>query len=61
MAMLQSGRDCVEILTQLVAVSHAVNGAGFVLIKDGLRHCADTPETAARLDKQLEKVFLSLA
>lgn len=61
MAMLQSGRDCVEVLTQLVAVSHAVNGAGFQLIRDGLRHCASTHETEAQLDKQLEKLFLSLS
>jgi DNA-binding FrmR family transcriptional regulator len=61
MAMLKSGRDYVEVLTQLAAVSHAVNGAGFVLIADGLRHCASTHETGAQLDKQLEKLFLSLA
>jgi DNA-binding FrmR family transcriptional regulator len=66
MAMLQSGRDCVEVLTQLVAVSHAVNGAGFVLIRDGLQQCAGTPPASGGEDRnrtvvQLEKLFLSLA
>jgi DNA-binding FrmR family transcriptional regulator len=70
MAMLVSGRDCEEALTQLVAVSHAINGAGFVLIRDGLRQCARTPdpgsgagdpEATAQLEKRLEKLFLSLA
>ncbi len=64
MAMLESGRDCVEVLTQLVAVSHAVNGAGFVIIRDGLQHCATTEQPGAdqtRTVAQLEKLFLSLA
>jgi DNA-binding FrmR family transcriptional regulator len=66
MTMLESGRDCVEVLTQLVAVSHAVNGAGFVIIWDGLQHCASTEETSGdaghtRAVAQLEKLFLSLA
>jgi DNA-binding FrmR family transcriptional regulator len=64
MAMLESGRDCVEVLTQLVAVSHAVNGAGFVIIRDGLQHCASPQqagEDQTRTVAQPEKFFLSLA
>jgi DNA-binding FrmR family transcriptional regulator len=70
MTMLESGRDCVEVLTQMVAVAHAVNGAGFVIIRDGLQQCAgpqpadsdeDRARTVAQLEKQLEKLFLSLA
>ncbi len=62
--MLESGRDSVDVLTQLVAVSHALNGAGFMILTDGLRHRgatlpaeADQAATVARL----EKLFLSLA
>jgi DNA-binding FrmR family transcriptional regulator len=66
MAMLESGRDCVDVVTQLVAVSHAVNGAGFVLIAGGLEHCAGTQQTSdgedrARTVARLERLFLSLA
>jgi DNA-binding FrmR family transcriptional regulator len=66
MAMLESGRDCVDVLTQVVAVSHAVNGTGFMIIRDGLQQCA-APETATDDDERsrtitrLEKLFLSLA
>ena len=66
MAMLESGRDCVEVLTQLIAVSHAVNGAGFVILRDGLQQCAGTQQTSDGADRtrtiaQLERLFLSLA
>jgi DNA-binding FrmR family transcriptional regulator len=66
MAMLESGRDCVDVLTQMVAVSHAVNGAGFMIIRDGLQQCAgpraDTnDEERSRTITRLEKLFLSLA
>lgn len=66
MAMLESGRDCVDVLTQMVAVSHAVNGAGFVVIRDGLQQCAGPQPAAddedrARTVTRLEKLFLSLA
>jgi len=65
-AMLESGRDCVEVLTQLVAVSHAVNGAGFVIIRDGLQQRANPQPTGGGEDEnrtvaQPEKSFLSLA
>jgi DNA-binding FrmR family transcriptional regulator len=63
-AMLESGCDCVDVLTQLVAVSHAVNGAGFVIIADGLQRCAPTQradEDQTLTVGQLEKLFLSLA
>ena len=61
--MLESRRDMVKVLTQLVAVSHAVNSTGFVILASGLRQCTDAYRacedraTVARL----EKLFLSLA
>jgi DNA-binding FrmR family transcriptional regulator len=63
-AMLESGRDCVDVLTQLAAVSHALNGAGFMIIADGLQRCG-TPQQGGE-DRtptvaHLEKLFLSLA
>jgi DNA-binding FrmR family transcriptional regulator len=66
MTMLESGRDCADVLTQLVAVTHAVNGARFVIIRDGLQQCAGTPQTDGGEDRtrtvaQLERLFLSLA
>jgi DNA-binding FrmR family transcriptional regulator len=63
MAMLESGRDCVDVLTQLVAVSHAINGAGFLILTDGLRQCdgaQPTSQDRTRTVARLEKLFLSL-
>ncbi|MCU7729392.1 metal-sensitive transcriptional regulator [Actinoplanes sp. KI2] len=63
-AMLESGRDCAEVVTQLAAVSRALDRAGFKIIATGLRQCVTAEETGEgqKLDvAQLEKLFLSLA
>lgn len=64
--MLEEGRECEEIVTQLAAVSKALDRAGFAIVATGLRQCvaqsaaddstASTPDLAA-----LERLFLSLA
>jgi DNA-binding FrmR family transcriptional regulator len=38
--MLESGRDCADVLTQIAAVSHAVNRAAYLVIADQLRQGA---------------------
>jgi DNA-binding FrmR family transcriptional regulator len=62
-AMLEDDRDCAEVVTQLAAVSKALDRAGFKIVASGLQQC--TVEGAAG-DKpvdtaQLERLFLSLA
>jgi DNA-binding FrmR family transcriptional regulator len=58
--MLEEGRDCAEILTQLAAAQAAVSRAGFSLISSGIAHCGlDEAGLADRA--KLEKAFLSLA
>lgn len=37
--MVESGRDCSEVLIQLAAVKSAVNSTGKVILKDHLEHC----------------------
>ena len=37
--MVESGRDCSEVLIQLAAVKSAVNSTGKVILKDHLDHC----------------------
>lgn len=62
--MLESGRDCAEVVTQLAAVSRALDRAGFKIIASGLRQCLteDGTETERTVDvAKLEKLFLSLA
>ena len=37
--MVEDGRDCTEVLTQLAAVKSAVNNVGKLILKDHLQHC----------------------
>ncbi len=61
--MLESGRDCKDVVTQLAAVSKALDKAGFAIIAAGLKQCIRNPDSDdAELDTALmEKLFLSLA
>jgi DNA-binding FrmR family transcriptional regulator len=65
-AMIEQDRSCKDVITQLAAVSRALDRAGFKIIASGLRNCLDeTGEnadgTAALTIEELEKLFLSLA
>ena len=58
--MLQEGRDCQDVVTQLAAVSRALDKAGFSVVASGLKQCLANPD--AELDvAAMEKLFLSLA
>ena len=60
--MIEEGRDCADVVTQLSAASRALDRAGFKIIADGLQRClADTNGTADADRAQLERLFLSLA
>jgi len=64
-AMIESGRDCADVVTQLAAVSRALDRAGFKIIASGLEQCVAAGSTdvgAQAADRQqLERLFLSLA
>jgi DNA-binding FrmR family transcriptional regulator len=59
--MIEEGRDCREIVTQLAAVSKALDRAGFAVIATGLRECLTKPDGEAMDVADMEKLFLSLA
>lgn len=75
--MLEEGRDCEAVVTQLAAVSKAVSRAGFAIISSGMQQClrADFEGAAGASDDadgavdaapamdvaKMEKLFLSLA
>ena len=60
--MLEEGRDCEEIVTQLSAASKALDRAGFVIISSGLKQCLTAPDGGDSLDvEKMQKLFLSLA
>jgi DNA-binding FrmR family transcriptional regulator len=66
--MIEEGRDCEEVVTQLAAASRALDRAGFAIIATGLQQClteagdgrADGEDREA-MRARLEKLFLSLA
>ncbi|MFR9802367.1 metal-sensitive transcriptional regulator [Pseudonocardia sp. RS010] len=63
-AMIEDGRDCADVVTQLAAASKALDRAGFKIIATGLEQCVagngeGRPTAADR--ERLEKLFLSLA
>jgi len=61
-AMIEQGRDCRDVVTQLAAASRALDRAGFKIVATGLRHClADDRDDATMNTEELEKLFLSLA
>lgn len=59
--MIEDGRECQEIVTQLAAVSKAIDRAGFATISVGLRECIAAPEASEGEIAAMEKLFLSLA
>jgi DNA-binding FrmR family transcriptional regulator len=60
--MLEEGRDCEDVVTQLAAVSRALDRAGFAIVATGLRECLASGDGIDSVDaKKMEKLFLSLA
>ena len=59
--MIEDDRPCVDGVTQLAAVSKALDRAGFKVVATGLRQCILEGENAPMTEEQLEKLFLSLA
>jgi CsoR family transcriptional regulator, copper-sensing transcriptional repressor len=61
--MIEEGRDCADVVTQLAAAARALDRAGFKIIATGLQQCASSGGGgSAEADRaQLEKLFLSLA
>ncbi|MFJ6656661.1 metal-sensitive transcriptional regulator [Streptomyces sp. NPDC091377] len=66
--MIEEGRDCEDVITQLAAASRALDRAGFAIIATGLQQCVtdleqgrSDGESAEEMKARLEKLFLSLA
>ncbi|MBO3095443.1 metal-sensitive transcriptional regulator [Cellulomonas dongxiuzhuiae] len=62
--MIDEGTSCEDVVTQLSAVSKAIDRAGFAIIASGMKQCLTQPEgdEEPTLDvAKLEKLFLSLA
>ncbi len=60
--MLEEGRECEDVVTQLAAVSRALDRAGFAIVATGLQQCLTNGDGLDSVDaKKMEKLFLSLA
>ena len=61
--MIEEGRDCADVVTQLAAASRALDKAGFKIIATGMRQCmVQDDEGTRRINaEELERLFLSLA
>ncbi|MBK3626600.1 metal-sensitive transcriptional regulator [Streptomyces asoensis] len=66
--MIEEGRDCEDVVTQLAAASRALDRAGFAIIATGLQQCVadmdsgrENGEDPKVMRARLEKLFLSLA
>lgn len=63
-SMIEQGRDCKDVVTQLAAVSRALDRAGFKIVATGLRECIATDDDGQPREMnidELEKLFLALA
>lgn len=63
--MIESGRECADVVTQMSAASRALDRAGFRLLASGLRQCIVDREggsTERGYDEEaFERLFLKLA
>ena len=59
-AMVEDGRDCREIVTQLAAVSKAIDRAAFKVVAVNLRACVMGENPGGPDQDELEKLFMSL-
>jgi DNA-binding FrmR family transcriptional regulator len=63
-SMIEQGRDCKDVVTQLAAVSRALDRAGFKIVATGLRECVSgerAKDAQTMSEAELEKLFLALA
>ncbi len=62
--MLEDGRECRDVVTQLSAASKALEQAGFRLVAAGLTYCLENPDLAKAdgyaIDS-VQKMFMKLA
>lgn len=72
-AAVENGGDCRDVVTQLAAVSSALDRAGFAIVSTAMQQCLVADEGAAEPEtedapparkltiEEIEKLFLTLA
>lgn len=62
--MLEEERECRDIVTQIAAVTKAMEQVGFRMLASGLTHCLQYPDESAQSGysvEDVEKMFLKLS
>lgn len=60
--MLEEGRSCEDVVTQMSAVGKAINTAAITLISASLKECIESGQAdTAAITARLQKLFLSFA
>ena len=65
-AAVEAGQPCRDIVTQLAAVSSAIDRAGFAIVATAMKDCVSDSDGASRkqgdlTSEELEKLFMMLA
>ena len=55
-AMIDEGRDCRQIVTQVSAALHALEQVGFKIVASGLTYCIEHPTEAAQAGYSVDDV-----
>ena len=58
---VEAGADCRDVVTQLAAVSSALDKAGFTIVSSAMRKCIAGDQDNSLTVDELEKLFLTLA
>ena len=62
--MLEEERECRDIVTQIAAVTKAMEQVGFKMLASGLTQCLQNPEESSATGysvEEVEKMFLKLS
>lgn len=59
-SMMEEDRDCRDVVTQLAAVSKALDRAGFKLVSSSMRGCLNGTDDGKLTPDEIEELFLRL-
>lgn len=62
--MLDQGRECRDVVTQISAATKALEQVGFKIVASGLTYCVANPDQAAAEGypvEEIQRMFMKLA
>ena len=60
--MIEEGRSCEDVVTQLAAASKAINTAAFAVMATSMKECIERDDSETEvLTARLQRLFVSLA